>query len=213
MIMARGVPSPQMEQLIKQLASRHEMAWMQKGTRLTLAMPTRTDRWLLVNLDGVRISVTHCWVEEGDCLAPDCDMVFVLYPDGWEPVELRHTDAVWKSYVQAAKAAGIPVYDEQGDTIFAHFTEYWAQQLHQQGWLTQAYKVEEAKPSGTTNRAAACLAVRAPTLAPAMANCGNAPTCDKTVCFAEGSDNHPELCDACWCKRYGSQEEEDDVPF
>ena len=143
MIMERGVPSPQMEQMIKQLASRHEMNWMQKGTHLTLAMATRTDCWLLVNLDGVRLSVTHCWVEEGECLTPDCDMVFVLYPDGWEPVELRHTDAVWQSYVQAAKATGIPIYDAQGDTIFAHFAEHWAHQLHQQGWLTEAYKVVE----------------------------------------------------------------------
>ena len=36
--------------------------------------------------------------------------------------------------------------------------------------------------------------------------------CGKTICYAEGSDNHPELCDACWCQQYGTQED-DDVPF
>jgi hypothetical protein len=26
--------------------------------------------------------------------------------------------------------------------------------------------------------------------------------CGKTVCYAEGTDDHPELCDACWAKRF-----------
>jgi hypothetical protein len=204
MIMERGVPSPQMEQLVKQLANRHEMAWSQKGARLTLTMPERNDCWLFVNLDGVRISMTHCWVEEGDCLAPDFDMVFILYPDGWEPVELCHTDAVWNSYVQAAKATGISIYDGQGDTIFAHFTEYWAQQLQQQGWLEYAYRVEETKEG----RFAGCQSIHP---GPCYGELWQCATCDKTVCFAEGSDNHPELCDDCWCRSCGGLE--DDVPF
>jgi hypothetical protein len=202
MIMERGVPSPQMEQTVKQLASRHGMEWSKKGTRLTLAMSTRTDCWLMVNLDGVRLSVTHCWVEAENCLAPDVDMVFVLYPDGWEPVELLHTDAVWHSYVQAAKATGIPIYDGQGDTIFAHFTEYWAQQLHLQGWLEYSYKVEDAKGS----RFAGCQSVHT---GPCYGELWQCDSCKKTVCYAEGTTNHPRLCDECWSKRHA----DDDVPF
>ena len=30
--------------------------------------------------------------------------------------------------------------------------------------------------------------------------------CEKTVCYAEGSDDHPELCDACWVKHYAAVE-------
>lgn len=26
--------------------------------------------------------------------------------------------------------------------------------------------------------------------------------CGKTVCYAEGTDNHPELCDDCWAARF-----------
>lgn len=26
--------------------------------------------------------------------------------------------------------------------------------------------------------------------------------CGKTVCYAEGTDDHPELCDDCWVKRF-----------
>jgi hypothetical protein len=204
MIMERGMPSPQMEQLVKQLASRHDMAWSQKDARLALAMSERSDCWLIVNLDGVRLSVTHCWVEADNCLAPDVDMVFVLYPDGWEPVELLHTDVVWNSYVQAATATGIPIYDGKGDTIFAHFTEYWAHQLQQQGWLEYAYKVED----GTVSRFAGCQSTHA---GPCYGELWQCVTCDKTVCFVEASDNHPELCDECWVKSYGGLE--DDIPF
>jgi hypothetical protein len=204
MIMERRMTSPQMEQMIKHLANRYEMAWCEKGTRLTLAMSDRTDRWLIVNLDGVRLSVTHCWVEEDECLAPDFDMVFVLYPDGWEPVELLHTDAVWHSYVQAAKATGIPIYDRKGDTVFAHFTEYWAQQLQQQGWLESSYKVEDRMGS----RFAGCQSNHA---GPCYGELWQCVTCDKTVCFAEGSNHHPELCNECWVKSYGGLEE--DIPF
>src|SRR4029453_1662841 len=71
-------------------------------------------------------------------LGPRLDMVFALTPHGWEPLELLHAEEVWNAYVQAAQAAGTPVYDEQGDISFAHFTEYWAQQMQAQGWLTHS---------------------------------------------------------------------------
>src|SRR5262245_16158456 len=116
--------SPQMEQIIKQLAAEYSVDLSQQGASLSLDMPTRPDRWLIANLDGQRISLTRCFVEEGDCLRPDLDMVFALTPAGWEPIELLHAEEVWNTYVQAANAAGIPVYDEQGETLFAHFTEY-----------------------------------------------------------------------------------------
>ncbi|MCB0094157.1 MAG: hypothetical protein KDE46_00500 [Caldilineaceae bacterium] len=36
----------------------------------------------------------------------------------------------------------------------------------------------------------------------ACANCG------KIVCFAEGTDNHPELCDDCWVERYARENQD-----
>jgi hypothetical protein len=33
--------------------------------------------------------------------------------------------------------------------------------------------------------------------------------CGKTVCCAEGTDNHPELCDDCWIIRHYGQEKDD----
>ena len=208
--------SPQMERVVTQLAVAYGVDLSQQGAQLTLDMPTRPHCWLIANLDGTRIGVTRCFVEEGDCLAPDLDMVFALTPHGWEPLELLHTEEVWNAYVQAAQAAGSAVYDEQGDISFAHFTEYWAQQLQQQGWLTQARRVDETEvewqdePSDAPRRMAGCQSTNHDQCYGELWQCDS---CGKTVCYAEGSDNHPELCDDCWVKQYGTAKEDDDVPF
>jgi hypothetical protein len=208
--------SPQMERIVKQLAATYGVDLSRKCAQLSLDMPTRADRWLMANLDGTRISVTHCVVEEGDCLRPDLDMVFALTPHGWEPVELLHTDAVWKTYVRAAKAAGIAVYDAQGDALFAHFTEYWAQHIAAQGWLEHGRTVAGI----TTRQAHAAAEARCTRLPGCQSTHPGAcygelwpcSSCGKTVCYAEGSDHHPELCDACWAERYAAPKEDNDVP-
>ena len=205
--------TPKLQNFILQLAQKHGVDLFQEGAQFSLAMPSRPDRWLIANLDGTRISVTHCWVEEAETLSSDLDMVFALHPEGWEPIELLHTNDVWEAYVQAAKAAGIPVYDEQGETYFAHFTEYWAHQLQQQGWLTQAGKVEEAEAEWKDKSGGRLAGCQSTHPGPCSGELWQCAACGKTVCFAEGSDNHPELCDDCWCKRYAAQGEVDDVPF
>lgn len=30
--------------------------------------------------------------------------------------------------------------------------------------------------------------------------------CGKTVCYAEGTDNDPSLCDDCWVKKHGGKD-------
>ena len=112
MITEQGTTSPQLEQIVKRLAAKYGVDLSQPGAQLSLDMPTRPDCWLIANLDGMRISVTRCVVEEGDCLAPDLDMVFALTLQGWEPVELVHTEGVWNAYVQATRAISTPIYNE-----------------------------------------------------------------------------------------------------
>jgi len=213
MIAERRAMSPAMESIIKQLAAEYGVDLSQQGAQLSLEMPTRPDRWLIANLDGQRISLTRFFVEESDCLAPDLDMVFALTPRGWEPLELLYADEVWDAYVYAAEAASVPIYDEQEEIIFAHFTEYWAQQLHQQGWLTHSRRLPDLVwPRGAEEaprRMAGCQSTHP---GPCYGELWQCAACGKTVCYAEGTDDHPELCDDCWCKRYGAQED-NDVPF
>jgi hypothetical protein len=201
-----------MTSVITQLATVHGVDLSQPRASLSLELPTRTNRWIITKLDGARLSVSRCVVEDRNCLGLELDMVFALHADGWEPVELVHSTALWEEYKQAAKASGIPVYNEQGDTCFANFTEYWARQIEAQGWLTQAYQVAEpeAECDDLSGRMPGCQSTHT---GPCYGELWQCAGCGKTVCFAEGSDNHPELCDECWCQRYGSQEEVDDVPF
>jgi len=203
--------SPQMEAVIRQLATVYSVDLSQPSASLSLAMPTRSDRWIITHLDGARISVTRCVVEAADCLSLELDMVFLVHPMGWEPVELVHSTALWAAYAAAANAAGIAVYQDNGDPCFARFTEYWAQQLHHQGWLTQAYQVKEVEwndnPTGAPM--AGCQSTHP---GPCYGELWSCAVCAKIVCFAEGSDDHPELCDACWCQRYAVQKEDEDAP-
>lgn len=211
MTTVRRRTSPQMERVVQQLATHYDVDLSQQRASFSLEMATRTDRWIITNIDGSRISVTRCVVEEGNCLGLELDVVFALRLEGWEPVELVHTPALWEEYQQEAKAAGIQLAQDNGDICFVSFTEYWAQQLEQQGWLTQAYKVEEPATKwqdAQSGRIPGCQSAHA---GPCYGELWQCATCRKTVCFAEGTDNHPELCDECWCKQYDGPE--NDVPF
>jgi hypothetical protein len=201
--------SLQMETVITQLARAHGVDLSQQGASLSLAMPTCAERWIITNLDGTRISVTRCVVEDGDCLGLELDMVFLVQSEGWEPVELVYTPTLWRGYRQVAKNAAIPIYHVNGDICFASFTEYWARQLEVQGWLTQAYKVVETAGNDLQGRFPDCQSTHT---GPCYGEVWQCSTCGKTVCYAEGTDNHPEVCDDCWVKQYGDQEG-DDVPF
>ena len=126
--------SPQMEQLAKALATQYDMDWSQTGARLTLTMPGRAERWLLINLDGERFSVTWYLIESDGTMTPEVDMVFTMHAVGWEPIELLYSHEAFARFLQAAHAAQLPVYDAEGNLYFDTFTEYWAEQLQAQGW-------------------------------------------------------------------------------
>ena len=209
----RVTTSPQMEQIIKQLAAEYGVDLSQQGAQLSLGMPSRPDRWLIANLDGKRLCLTRFFVEEGDCLAPDLDMVFALTPHGWEPLELLYADELWDAYVQASQAVGIPIYDEQEETIFAHFTEYWAQQLEAQGWLTHSRRLPDLVwPRGADESCVRMAGCQSTHPGPCYGELWQCSACGKTICYVEGSDDHPELCDDCWVKQQDTKGD-DDVPF
>lgn len=187
--------SPHMERIAKQLVARYEMDWTQSGAYLMLAMPGRPERWLLIKLDGERFSLTCCLVETDETLVPEVDMVFALHAAGWEPIELLYSNEAFVSYVQAVEAAGLPVYDAEGDLRFDTFTEYWAKQLEEQGWLEHGYYLPKPESGG---RMAGCQSTNHTDCYGELWQCEG---CGKMVCYAEGTDNQPEVCDACWVKR------------
>ena len=202
--------SPRMAQLVKTWALRHHVDLARRGACLILAMPGRTERWMMYHYDDGRVSVTRFLVFENQRFTLDLDLVFESHPLGWEPMELLDDPDLWKAYVQEAEANGVAVYDEQGETRFAGFTEYVAQQIEAEGWPEQSYQQVVA---GWT-RLPGCQSSNHDFCYGELWRCA---TCGKTVCYAEGTDDHRELCDDCWVKRQATHdaynEEENDVPF
>jgi hypothetical protein len=128
-----AVLSPHMEHIAKTLAATHGMDWSQEGARLVLSIPERPERWLLINLDGERFSLTGCLVEQDNSLIPEVDMVFTMHPEGWEPIELLYSNEIFAAFEEAAINDNLPVYDSEGNLRFDTFTEYWAKQLEK--WM------------------------------------------------------------------------------
>ena len=184
--------SPQMEQLAKALATQYDMDWSQTGARLTLTMPGRAERWLLINLDGERFSVTWYLIESDGTMTPEVDMVFTMHAVGWEPIELLYSHEAFARFLQAAHAAQLPVYDAEGNLYFDTFTEYWAEQLQAQGWTECGQPLPE---EASCRHMAGCQSTNHTFCYGELWQCA---ACDKTVCCNEGSDDHPELCDDCW---------------
>lgn len=130
---------PRMQQFIEQLAVKHQMDVSVAGVRLWLELSGTTERLLIANLSGQRISVTHCVADVNEQLVCDTDLVFSVDEAGWQPIEFLHTEAVWTAYVQGmAAAGGAQVYDEAGEICLPRFAEYWAERLTQQHWLEES---------------------------------------------------------------------------
>lgn len=184
--------SPQMEQIVKDIAARHEMDWMQPEARLDLTMPGHAERWLLLNLDGERFSVICYLIEANGILTPEVDMVFEIHAVGWEPIELLYSQEVFASFLQAAHAAHLPVYDVEGNLYFDTFTEYWAEQLKEQGWSEYGQPLFEEE---SCRRIVGCQSTNHSFCYGELWQCA---ACGKMMCCNEGSDDHPELCDDCW---------------
>ena len=127
---AQTPTSPRMEQVVTQLAAKHGVDFSQRGTLFSIDRPNNPQRWLIGNIDGERIGVTRCAVDENNRLTPDLDMVFDVTPGGWEPVEIVHASAAWQDYINTGQ--GRPIADAQGDFDFGAFADHWAQQIEEE---------------------------------------------------------------------------------
>ena len=133
---ARPSTSPRMEQVVTQLAAAYGIDLSQKGANFNLDVPKQSQRWLFAHLDGERIGVTRCQVDEEGSLSPDVDMVFAVTESGWEPREILHAESPWDEFAQAAQEQELTVFNEQGDLRYDVFTEFWAQKIEQELFST-----------------------------------------------------------------------------
>ena len=140
--------SPKMKRVIEALAQKHGIDLSQVEAHLRLDLP-HFDRLTIENIGFQRISVAHYFERNGDLVA-EPDVVFFTGLDGkWIPIEITQSMTGWTAYVHFDDSGTqIERVNTRGQADLAAFTQQWAQNLIDQGWLEKGVKHErEAEAS------------------------------------------------------------------
>jgi hypothetical protein len=131
-----------MKQVIREIAHKHGIDLTQVEAHLRLDMP-HFDRLVIENIGFGRISVAHYFEMNGDLVA-EPDVVFFTGLEGkWIPIEITQSMTGWTPYVQFDDSGTqIERVNTRGQADLAEFTQQWAQNLIDQGWLENGVKHE-----------------------------------------------------------------------
>jgi hypothetical protein len=136
-------------------------------------------------------------VEGGDTyFIPDPDVLVYTGPEGWIPVEILFSAAEWQQFLHTQSGNTGDQKQDGPNAYMIDFANIWVQRLLEEGWLAYGKKVDRS-----IGRMAGCQSDNHKKCYGELWQCA---ACNKTVCYAEGTDNHPELCDDCWAKLYES---------
>lgn len=223
--------TPQLQAFILQLAERHGVAIRQPGAYLRLEMAD--ELLVLEHLGASRIAIVyqiylfHGWVTETKIV------LWLEATAGWAPIEINQMQGGWCSYAELdANGEVVDFHYPQGQAALADWAEGFAASLTEEGWLERGvpssaprpvYTLEQMhegglvplepppveSPAAHPTRMAGCQSTNHDQCYGELWQCS---ACKKTVCYAEGTDNHPDLCDECWVKQQAVQED-NDVPF
>lgn len=200
-------PCPAMKHLIEQLADKHGINLSQVGAQFHLKMEG-LDSLVVENLGYGQLLVAHYFTYNGDLVPDPAIVFFISHANGWIPLQITMSLTGTQTYVlMSIDHLTVLVHHVATQEILAEFAEMWAQQIEAQGWLDSS--LSEPNDETVIDRIPGCESTHPGPCYGELWQCAN---CGKTVCCAEGTDNHPELCDDCWCQRL-TDEEEVDVPF
>ena len=134
--------SSKMQQFVEQLAQHHDVALYTAQSQLWMHHSERQEALLISNLDGQRISVSQCDVQNEN-LGLNLGLIFLIEPEGeWLPLEVCYTETVWNAYVfDAELLEGLTIEDENGELILHRFTEFHAAQWCEQGWIEHGQRI------------------------------------------------------------------------
>lgn len=135
--------SPTMQQFVEQLAQHHDVALYTAQSQLWMHHAERQEALLVSNLDGQRISVSQCDVQN-ESLGLNLGLIFLIDPEGeWFPLEVCYTEKVWNGYLfDAELLGGLTIEDENGELILHRFTEFHAAQWREQGWEEHGQRID-----------------------------------------------------------------------
>lgn len=134
--------SKQMQQIIEALAAKHTVALADADAVLKLTLPGYMP--LVIRNAGLnRVSVYHYFMFNGDAI-PDPHILFWVTPTGWYPLEVTQTIGGHRSYVRLNEAGTeVRWVNQRPQLDLARFAEMWAQNIQDQGWLTNASLLTE----------------------------------------------------------------------
>jgi len=181
-----------MQWLIESLAAKHGVDLCQAGVSLTLTRPGQSGGLLLYNAGADHVVLARLVRDpEGQLLPEEEFLFFTSDSTGWKPVEIRYSPAAWATYVAAAGTPGERIDSiNNGEAMLNGFVACWAGRLAEEGWLTEGQASVRISGCQSTNHTQC------------YGDLWQCSGCKKWVCYAEGTDNHPELCDDCWAQRY-----------
>jgi hypothetical protein len=130
-------PTPKMKEVIEAIGKKFGVDFSIVGTCLRLDMP-HYDCLCIEKVDRYRIGIAHYYESGGYTIPEPYVLLFTKYQMefGWIPIEITQSMTGNISYVvMTDDGNGIKRYDEKGQAGLAEFTEQWAQNILDQGWL------------------------------------------------------------------------------
>lgn len=185
-----------MQRFIESLADRYRADLCQMGVSLTLTRLGQPNSLLLYNAG---LDQAHLIRDPEGQLLPEVEFLFFTgNPDAWQPMEIRYALATWMAYLDATgKQYNDDASANNGEAMLNGFVAYWTAHLIEEGWLAAGQTCVRISGCQSTNHSAC------------YGELWQCAACHRTFCCAEGTDNHPELCDDCWAARFAPEVVED----
>lgn len=130
-------PIPKMKEVIEAIGKRLGIDFSIVGSGIRLDMPGY-DCLYIERVDRYRIGIAHYYETDAHSIPEPYVVIFTKYHQeiGWLPIEITQSMTGRLCYVQMTEDnKGIYRYDEEGQAGLAEFTEEWAQNILDQGWI------------------------------------------------------------------------------
>lgn len=200
-------PSPKLTSLVKAICAKHGIDWQKEHFYLHLEMADSEPYLALESLGKERVSIgLYCSYAEHTI--PEIEIVMWSSYQPEPPTDEAGSES-WAAIEKVILYEGARLYvtldengevnhcfDPVGQAQLARFADDWSEELLTNGWLEQGVAVEVMSDQ-SHRRIAGCQSANHTECYGELWQCAS---CGKTVCYAEGTDNLPELCDDCWIK-------------
>jgi hypothetical protein len=126
--------SNKMAKVITQIAKKHGLDLAASEAHLRLEMPGY-DRLVIEKIGRNLVSVAHYYEINGDLVA-EPDVVFFIGKGHWIPIEITQSLTGYSRYgLLTEDGSDLEAISRKGVEDLTDFTEMWATNLEDQGWL------------------------------------------------------------------------------